>query len=251
MIQASTIVLFFASTIASPCPAIDCGHLKGSAAAADAACEKADNCISGKRTLGAADIGCFVAYNSAVVTAADGFTGELQTRSCTVDPNVVPALIMEKGAKVVSVTTNGGKATAHQGSQVSKITTNGGSVTGTASDVQDIILNGGDVNLDAGSSSVQSIRLNGGKLQLTASSVAMLSVNGGAATIRKAKVEAVSTNGGSVELQDGATAGKYKSNGGSCDGCPASAATGSSRTGTGSASTMFLPCFPFCGTKQK
>merc|ERR1711939_1244176 len=104
------------------------------------------------------DIGCFMGYNSAVVTAGDGFTGELQTTSCTVDPKVEPRLIIEKGAKVSSVTTNGGKATAHQGSQVSKITTNGGSVTGTASDVQGIILNGGDINLDGSSSSVQSVQ---------------------------------------------------------------------------------------------
>ena len=98
------------------CPRIPCNTnvlgggdyqsaMKSAAAKAMAACAASPNCVSNTRTLGSKDKGCFVAYKTGVITASKGFSGELRTMTCGSDTKVVPKLVIQKGAHVISVNT--------------------------------------------------------------------------------------------------------------------------------------------------
>jgi len=229
------------------CPLIQCdisfsgsdyqSAMASSITKAEEVCKASPNCVTDVKSLGASDKGCFVAFNAGVITATSGFTGELQTYKCGTDKSIVPKLIVQQGAQISSITTNGGEATTNAGSSIAKITTNGGSVKGAASGVKLLTTNGGNIAVDAGNSMVDKVSLDGGTVHLTAAEVGTLSLNGGTAdltsekvgavslnggtaTVKKAKVGTVKTNGGIVNLEGGATATKYTGFGGKCNGCP-------------------------------
>ena len=204
---------------------------------------------------------CWTVFNGGKLTVASGYTGTVDAARCgKPDPSTEATAIISEGASPSSVANNGadvvvksggsigalnlngGEVTADEGSSISVISVNGGEVKGATGGVTSISMNGGKADLDMGSgTAVDQVDLNGGKVSLTAKSIATLSLTGGTAdvtaksiatlsdtggtaVIRKATVADASTMGGDITLEEGATAAKYETVGGSCSGCPKSAA---------------------------
>jgi hypothetical protein len=219
-----------------------------SVAAAVKACEASATCITGKEaTIDAASMkigSCWTVFNGGKLTVASGYTGTVTAARCgkpdpsteataIISEGASPSAVANNGADVVvksggsigTLNLNGGEVTADEGSSISVISVNGGEVKGATGGVTSISMNGGEADLDMGSgTAVDQVDLNGGKVSLTAKTIATLSLNGGTAVIRKAAVADVSTMGGDITLEEGATAAKYEKMGGSCSGCPKSAA---------------------------
>ena len=204
---------------------------------------------------------CWTVFNGGKLTVASGYTGTVNAARCgkpdpsteataIISEGASPSAVMNTGADVVvkpggsigTLTLTGGEVTADEGSSISVISVTGGEVKGATGGVTSISMNGGEADLDMGvdtavdyvglvsakvrlaAKSIATLSLTGGTADVTAKSIATLSDIGGTAVIRKATVVDASTTGGHITLEEGATAAKYETVGGSCSGCPKSAA---------------------------